>query len=191
MRLPDEFRFAAISSLIVKLHEGGSWCGETHIQKTSFVSERIFHLCLGHKFVFYKHGPFSFDLRADLTSMRASNILNLRVVAQGYGPSFELTDFGKKLYEKNQQAISSYEACFEIVSIWLADKDVRELEKLSSAIFFTNSDDKETVLSRANLIVKAKPHISLAEAEAAVETADIKVREITSKVSRKVVRAVT
>ena len=69
----------------------GSWCGETHIQKTSYVAKCVEHVPFESEFVLYKHGPYSFDLNAVLNRMRSQGIITL--VPQGsYGASYHLNE---------------------------------------------------------------------------------------------------
>ena len=72
-------RTALIFELTKKMRERGSWCGETHLQKATFWAEECFSLPLGFDFILYKHGPFSFDLRDELTSMRCRALVRAAV----------------------------------------------------------------------------------------------------------------
>jgi len=66
-------RYALLAALMKRLHDTGSWCGETHLQKAViFVQE------LGYNARLYKHDPYSFDLRDELASMHADDALRLR-----------------------------------------------------------------------------------------------------------------
>jgi uncharacterized protein YwgA len=59
----DRLRRAAIlTRLIEQLRNGGSWCGETHVQKATFFLQELLNVPLSLDFILYKHGPFSFDL---------------------------------------------------------------------------------------------------------------------------------
>ncbi len=35
----------------------GSWCGETHVQKTLFLCQKLMGVPSNFKFILYKHGP--------------------------------------------------------------------------------------------------------------------------------------
>ena len=61
-------RCALIVELVEKLHAQGSWCGETHVQKATYIVQDLAKLNIGYKFVIYKHGPFSFDLSSELSA---------------------------------------------------------------------------------------------------------------------------
>jgi uncharacterized protein YwgA len=53
-------RDAVLAALIDELRKEGSWCGETHVQKATYVAEALFptvRFGLGH--ILYKYGPYS------------------------------------------------------------------------------------------------------------------------------------
>jgi hypothetical protein len=60
--------------------------GETHMQKATFFLQELIKVPLGFEFLLYKHGPFSFDLRDELTFMRAQGFLRLEP-QYPYGPT--------------------------------------------------------------------------------------------------------
>ena len=74
----DRLRNAALlTRLIEGLCSKGDWCGETHVQKTAFFVQELMGVPLGFRFILYKHGPFSFGLRDELTALRADGLLEL------------------------------------------------------------------------------------------------------------------
>src|SRR5437588_13073246 len=103
---------ALIVSLIDALNKRGSWCGETHIQKASYFLSRLEKGTVPFGFILYKHGPFSFELRDELTAMRAKGFLDLESLFP-YGSRFRTTQLGGVLKQiatpaiaKRQEAIS-------------------------------------------------------------------------------------
>src|ERR1700692_4850556 len=95
-------RCALVVDLVKRLHERGSWCGETHLQKAFFILQDMSKSNFGYKFIIYKHGPYSFELNSELTAMRAANILEFEVLKEGYGPSIRATSFGERVYNTNK-----------------------------------------------------------------------------------------
>ena len=83
-------RSALVIALIEQLRNKGSWCGETHIQKTIYFLQELLRVPLGFEFILYKHGPYSFDLSDELTAMRADELVELKL-QQPYGPSVSLS----------------------------------------------------------------------------------------------------
>ena len=61
---------AIILKLLDSFKKHGSWCGETHIQKSAYCLKEIAGVPLDYEFILYKNGPFSFDLRDDLFFMQ-------------------------------------------------------------------------------------------------------------------------
>ena len=55
-------------SFIDFMRAKGSWCGETHVQKGTYFFQELMGVPLGFHFILYKHGPFSFDLRNQITA---------------------------------------------------------------------------------------------------------------------------
>src|SRR6266849_277587 len=73
------------------LKANGSWCGETHVQKTLFLCQELFGVPSNFKFILYKHGPYSFQLSEHLQGLIADEFIHVRS-RPPYGPSLELSD---------------------------------------------------------------------------------------------------
>jgi hypothetical protein len=179
-QLSHSSRYAVMLDLIKKLRAKGSWCGETHIQKAAFILQQISKSKLGYKFVLYKHGPYSFDLRDELTAMKASEIIEFTFPQQGYGPSIKPTRFGEKLYEVNKLEVGRYAKINDFVANWFGSKDVRYLERVATAYFVSCKHLREPAISRAQRLIALKPHIDLVAAEEAVRIVDQKREEAKS-----------
>lgn len=166
-------RASIILSLTDKLKERGSWCGETHIQKSGYVLQELLKVPLGFDFVMYKHGPFSFDLRDELTALRADELLGLEV-QHSYGPKFVTTKRGKEIQERHPKTLARHQKALDFVAERLGEKRVAELERLTTALFVTlnpNSGDG-SVEGRARELRRLKPHVSEPNARNAVEELD-------------------
>src|ERR1700679_4231265 len=81
-------RAAVLLTLLAALKQRGSWCGETHLQKSVYFLQELLGVDLGFPFVLYRHGPYSFEISDDLTALRADLLLNLKLRLP-YGPSLE------------------------------------------------------------------------------------------------------
>lgn len=178
--LSHSSRYAVILDLIKKLRSKGSWCGETHVQKAAFILQNLSKSKMGYKFVIYKHGPYSFDLKSELTAMKASEIIDVTFPQEGYGPSLKATKFGDRLYEVNKDDVVKYSRLNEFVANWFGSKDVRYLEKVATAYFITSKYPREAVESRAKRLHSLKPHVDLHAAEEAVRIVDQKRQEAKS-----------
>jgi len=70
---------AVLVGLARRLHDRGSWGGETHLQKATYLMHELLGVPFDFRFILYKHGPFSFELRDELGSMRADRLLDVLV----------------------------------------------------------------------------------------------------------------
>jgi hypothetical protein len=168
------------AAIVLRLSEAmrkrGSWTGETHIQKAMYFLQHLLQVPTEFEFVLYKHGPFSFDLRATLTFMESEDLVRWRPRSYPYGPSLEAGadhDFLRRHYGT---FILVYEPKIEFMADRLASKDVKDLERLATALYVTlegNSDDRA---ARLNTL---KPHVAIQDARMAVAELDSLVEEAT------------
>ena len=159
-------RSALLLSLIDKLRSNDSWSGETHIQKATYFLQTMAGVDLGLDFILYKHGPFSFDLRDELSSMRANQLVEL-VASPPYGPQIRPTDLGSDLVERFPKTIQRHEQALDFVSEKLGPRNVAELERLATALLLIReSPDPEESAAKLSSI---KPHIGATVARDAVE----------------------
>ena len=158
-------RRTLVTALVKSMRDKNSWAGETHIQKCIFFLQKMLKVPLGYEFVLYKHGPYSFDLRSELAEMRARLYLEVEP-RSGYGPSFTLGHWGKRAAETP----SSYSDAVEFVCDEISTKDVRRLERISTAFFIQSEPDNSELNSVevAKRVIELKPHISFGEARVAV-----------------------
>jgi len=166
-------RAAVLLTLVEKLREKGSWCGETHVQKATFFLQNLLGATLEYQFILYKHGPYSFDLSDDITAMRADHLIDLEAQRPPYGPSLvpgRGRDLIRRLYPR---ASSEYQNEINLVAETLGMKSAPELERIATAHFVTveteHSGDAE---ERARRINELKPHVSIEQARHAVSFAD-------------------
>jgi hypothetical protein len=114
----------------------------------------------GRMIIFIAHGPFSFELRDELTAMRADGLLELKMQPYPYGPSIVITETGKKIAELFSEIVGKYTNVIEFVASKLALKGVADLERLSTALYVTKEMESNTIEERAKRIVELKPHIN-------------------------------
>ncbi|QCQ22269.1 hypothetical protein [Desulfoglaeba alkanexedens] len=170
-------RAALMTRLLQNLKDKGSWCGETHTQKATFFVQHLMDVPLGFEFILYKHGPFSFDLRDELTSLRADRLIRL-VPRWPYGPTIMPTELAKKLQNNYQRTLGLYENKIAYVADKLGAKGVADLERLATAFYVTRQqwagDPPE---KRAAKLSEIKPHISADQALAAIREVDQMIEE--------------
>jgi len=168
-------RGAILLQLISKMKDNGSWCGETHLQKAIYIAETLGGLETGYEFILYKHGPFSFDLRDELTALRADEVLFLQPRGS-YGPTYETTDGASNWVERYPKTLAKYKQALDFATESIGSKGVKELERLTTALYvLTGPRAKQEMLSQdraAARITELKPHIQHREAARAVEQAE-------------------
>ncbi len=166
------------ASLLLRLNEElrnvGSWAGETHMQKTVFFLQELVDVPLSFDFVLYKHGPFSFDLRDELTFMRAQGFLQLEP-QYPYGPSLIPGAKGELLRTAFQQMTEDHASGIRFVAQRLGAKTVAELERIATAFYIMSRDPESTDV--AQRLTSLKPHITLPEAKAALMEVEQIIRE--------------
>ena len=173
-RISFSLRCALIVDLLTKLRERNSWCGETHVQKAMYISQDIAKANFGYKFIMYKHGPSSFDLKDELAAMCANSIIELAFPQQGYGPSIHVTEFGKRIFDAHRENIENYRLVNDFVARWLAGSDVVNLEKIATAYYVTMKNPRAPIIERAKSVHFLKPHVDIASAEEVIKVVDQK-----------------
>jgi uncharacterized protein YwgA len=164
-------RDAVLIRLIEALRQQGSWYGETHIQKATYLLQELAGAQLGFDFILYKHGPFSFDLRDELTAMRADGLISLRVQTPGYGPSIILEPPADDLRRRFPNTLKKHEPMIEMVASKLGSRTVVELERLATSYYVSlNMPDGAPPARLAQRVHEIKPHIPVEQAVRAVET---------------------
>ena len=128
--MTDMQRAAVLLSLIERLRREGSWCGETHVQKSTYLLQELLGVPLKFDFILYKHGPFSFDLNDEITSLQADLLLGLKS-RPPYGPSIILGEGSKAVLDRYPKTRALYEPQIQFVADRLAPKNVAELERLT------------------------------------------------------------
>jgi uncharacterized protein YwgA len=165
-------RAALITRLLQNLREKGSWCGETHAQKAAFFAQNLMDIPMEFEFILYKHGPFSFDLRDELTSLRADGLVRL-VPQWPYGPSIMPTDLAERIQDTYDKTVTRYEKRIAFIAEKLGAKGVADLERLATALYVTEQQEAgESPEKRAINLCELKPHISADQAVAAIQEVD-------------------
>ena len=156
-----------------KLKQAGSWCGETHIQKTTYFLQNLFDVPASFNFILYKHGPYSFDLSDKITYMRAEGLVKIQPQSYPYGPSYVPNDRNESIVNSFSEDIEPYRKSVDYAAQRFGNKSVVELERLATALYVTlGSDEDGSVSTRAGRIHELKPHVELEEAEEAVNEVD-------------------
>jgi uncharacterized protein YwgA len=156
------------------MQEAGSWCGRTHIQKTVYSFQTLFHP--GDKwevpFILYKHGPYSFALDEDLAEMEFYGGLG-RKEQLPYGARYVPGKGATALLDRFGDGVEAWLPQIEFVARRVAQRNVRELEALCTLMFVaTDLEERRQHPSEEAQMARVrelKPHLSDAEVHHAHE----------------------
>jgi uncharacterized protein YwgA len=155
----NELRQSAILlSLIEHLRSRGGWCGETHIQKTTYFLQELMGVPLDFDFKIYKYGPYSFDLKDTLISMRADSMLGL-IPNDPYGATLVPGKLIEQVKNRFPKTLEQFESQITFVANKLSDKKVAELEAISTALFIQQNEEMKSIKRLTQRLLELKPHI--------------------------------
>lgn len=170
----NRYCYALTLCLIECLHEKGSWCGETHIQKNMYVFESLFDVQSDLNFTLYKHGPYSFILHDIINDLYGLKFIEAKQIPP-YGPRIYLTESGRIFMKKYQ---ISEQSKLKAVTSRLGFETVQGLEKLATALMIARQAPEKDVSQRAAVLHEIKPHISLEDAKKATRSMDTMQQEL-------------
>ena len=166
-------RAAILTQVMEQLRAKGSWCGETHVQKAVYFLQEVLGVSTGFEYILYKHGPYSFDLSADLTALRADYLIEFNHRSPGYGPGLVPTSTSADLRSRYPKTLTQHSRQIEFIADVFGSRGVADLEKLATALYVTReSGNTADVAARARRINELKPHIPVPTAEVAVREFD-------------------
>ena len=174
-------RAAVVCDLINRLREAGSWAGETHVQKATYLLQDLLAVPLNYGFILYKHGPFSFELSDDLAAFLNVGLIEEQVQAPPYGPRFAATPRAATIKAEYRNTLNGYSSTIEMAARTIGTKSVGEVERLATALYVTKrAQDRHdgSVRTRAAHLNRLKPHVPLEAAAQAVEQIDLLVKQI-------------
>ncbi len=170
-------RAALIAELVRKLRVRDSWAGETHVQKTSYFLQEMLDVPLDLRFTLYKYGPFSFDLRDQLTEMRGLDQLELEPQPRPYGPKLAVGDGAEQLRTRFPKTLNRYDEALNFVAEEIGAMGVGPLERLATALMVTKELPGADAEERAERLHRYKAHVSMEQAREAVERVDTLIDE--------------
>ena len=163
--MTDIEKSAILLDLSAQLRAHGSWTGETHIQKAAYLLQELIGVPSGFKFVLYKHGPFSFDLRDSLNKLETWACIQTVEQPFPYGPKIVDGAGAAKLKAVTQDG-KEFLRQIQFVAEQLGPANVSELERVATALFIV-MDANVKPEDRYERLVSLKPHISREEAPGA------------------------
>jgi uncharacterized protein YwgA len=165
-------RAALLTELMAQMRQHDSWCGETHVQKATYLLQELLDVDLGYGFVLYRHGPFSFDLRDELGELIADGLIRYQPQPPPYGPRISVTDEADTVHEIYPKTLARHTAKIKYVAEKLDARGVVELERLATALYVTLDAPESTAEARARTLRRLKPNVPEGAAVKAVEEID-------------------
>lgn len=164
-------RQAILLELLDQLRARHSWCGETHLQKAMYFLQEMAGVPVGYEFVLYKHGPFSFDLRDELSAMVGDDALKVVPQRFPYGPKLEEGSFAPVTKVWCDDTVKKYADRIRLVADKLGGKNVGDLERLATALYaIKECQELRDDNARARQITQWKPHVEHDDALKALQT---------------------
>jgi hypothetical protein len=163
---------AVIVGLARRMKEHGSWTGETHIQKMAYLLRELMEVPFTFDFILYKHGPFSFELRDELSIMHTDRLIE-RETQSRHGSRIAVTERGLEIERRFQRTMARYEGHLEWITSRLGNRGVEGLEGLALALWVTRQmDEHSSAEERAAAVIELQPHLSAGAATESVEQID-------------------
>ena len=129
-----------VSDVVGALRENGSWTAESHVQKCVYMVKELFDADVPFRFVPYKHGPFSFELRDEISRLLSARVL-VSEPARPYGPRIKARSDSARLrrqFEQVNHGLSS-EICFVVEKI--GEKTASEVGLLATGLLVLKEQD--------------------------------------------------
>jgi len=154
-------------SVVQMLNEAGSWTGRMHIHKLLYFAQELLGLESDYEFVLYQRGPYSFDLDADIRSLRSIGAVDI-TPKPPYGPSYSVTDLGTVL-GKRAPVTEQMVAKLRALASELGPKQARDLELLATTLYVLKEETPESDKATVERVLSLKPQFPEDEAENALQ----------------------
>lgn len=135
--------------------------GKTKLQKLVYFLLEAKRIPLGYRYRFYTYGPYSDTLAGDVDYLSTIGALKVAYDVAVGGYNIRPGEKAKILEQKAQPFLNFHKQAVDEVLDHLSDKNVRDLELLSTVLYLW-SNDAECRSSVDTLVAKAtrlKPHL--------------------------------
>lgn len=174
--MKESQRLGLLASIIQMLNDADSWTGRMHIQKLVYLAQRLLRLQSEYEFVLYQRGPYSFDLDADIRSLRSIGAVDIRPAPLPYGPKYLRTSLGGAISKLNPVEEELNDNLATLASE-LGPKTASELELLATSHYVLHEGLSETDKDIVDRVVSLKPQFPPDQVEQALE----QVRELEAR----------
>jgi uncharacterized protein YwgA len=163
--LQERDQWSVLCALIRALRENESWAGQTHIQKAVYLLKNLTDVPLDFGFRLYRYGPYSFDLRDEVSFLTERKVLKA-TPHEPYGLRFSV---GEECVTGAEQKFARQ---IEFVGKTVGKRNIGELEALSTALLVTLDSPESNSEERLAKLKVLKPRISDSLAKDAIEEID-------------------
>jgi hypothetical protein len=177
--MTEQQRQALLLELLDRLNQQGYWAGPRYLQKAVYFLQHLLEVPTGLDFVMYMFAPFSFDLEDAVSALRAYYLVELRIRRDFFGAILWPTEQSKAYREHFSVTLKTYENQLAYVCRLIDKKGISELERVTTALFFTLRMGQEaSVEARVKEIKDLHHHVRPEDALAAVREADRLLAEV-------------
>jgi uncharacterized protein YwgA len=160
-------RASILLNLLTELSKNGSWCGETHLHKCTLFLQELLKVPLGYEFIFYKYGPYSFELSDEVSRLRGDELVAVAPTPP-YGVRIQPGTNAGLVFEKFHSTSELYRDQINFVASKVGPKSVSELEKIATALWVSlHAEPNQTITGEH--ITNLKPHVKSEEANKALD----------------------
>lgn len=163
--MPQSTEIHRLLALIRALDARGAVLGETTILKATYLLDSLYGVSTGFVWGFHRHGPYTPLVRDTLFDLSREGLISIGSRdGRGIQVKIESITFSP-LPAADAEAIDD-------LASKVADLGVGELERISTAAWIADRMPNETAQSRADWMVKWKPHVARSSALRATELQD-------------------
>ena len=152
-------RWALVTGLVREMRQRSIPATESHIQRYMFLLQELQGTPTGHKFIFYKHAPYSFDLNDDLGRMRANLILDIELLP-GHGANFTLGRWSERCIDEHENLVEPLRSHVDLLARHLGGETLQSLERVSTALHVMTKNPSGSRSSWTRAITGLTPQVS-------------------------------
>lgn len=156
---------AYLLAMLEEMQKAGSWCGETHLQKSTYLLVRLEKVDeLPFDFIMYKHGPYSFDLHDTLGELESAFLLE-RKATPPYGSQLASSGIGTRYLQRLERRSKIDRRPLRSIAKAFSSLTVAELERLATAAYVNEELPDRELGEKVHRLRTLKPHIARPLAE--------------------------
>jgi hypothetical protein len=130
--------------------------GKTFIQKAIYVLQNWLDWDSEYKFKLHYYGPYSSDLSGDLDIL--SELGLIKMVFNGHSYEIAITEEGLRFLDEHLEAYMLDRTKIERAIALVGKEDVRNMELIGTALYFSKLSNDESEIVR--LVNTVKPHFN-------------------------------